>query len=440
MAYKAKKKFIKDEWFEDVIEVFEVKKLNPHITNEDCANELNEKFNCDFSESAWRKKYQTGMKFYNKAMKEIGNGVISEEDMDRRVKTIAKAQNRIMFERKITQEMRSEMFPAMRKAAKFSLIDRALLSVSDYEYNEIKFTTVKKETTSDIPVYAISDLHYGLIIDIKGNKFDLDIANSRMRQVSDYIIKDIKKNKYSEFVILDGGDIIEGSGNLRASQWLSTILTMTQQITMAADFMTSFYLHLSNELSKINREVKGHVYMVTSANHTQLRISGTKRDEVENDDVSLIIADIIKKNLSYVGESVFTTRNENASGKFDSEIKEEDYDLNFDYADEHMIDINGVKTFLTHGHQYKASANLHNVISNRENIIVDIAISGHWHSYTEDTTGSRGAFTKKKITLPSICGDTGFTRRLGYSSQPGAVKFIFNSKHGMIGSNFIPVD
>jgi predicted phosphodiesterase len=215
---------------------------------------------------------------------------------------------------------------------------------------------------------------------------------------------------------------------------------MTQQITMAADFMTSFYLHLSNELSKINREVKGRVYMVTSANHTQLRISGTKRDEVENDDVSLLIADIIKKNISYVGENIFTTRNENADGKFDSEITKDDYDINFNYADEHMVDIYGVKTFLTHGHQYKASANLHNVVSNRDNIIVDVAISGHWHSHTEDTTGSRGMFTKKKITLPSICGDTGFTRRLGYSSKPGALKITYNNKYGMIGSNFIPVD
>ena len=440
MAYKKTKKYIKDEWFDKIIEVFEVKKLNPNITNEDCANELNEMFDCNFSESAWRKKYQTGMKFYNRAIEEIGNGVVSEEDMDRRVKTIAKAQSKIMFERKVTQEMRKEIFPAMRKAAKFSLIDRALLSVSDYEYNEIKFTTIKRESTSDIPVYGISDLHYGLIIDVKGNKFDLDVANSRMKQISDYIVKDIKKNKYDEFIIFDGGDIIEGSGNLRASQWLSTILTMTQQITMSADFMTSFYLHLSNELSKMKRDIKGHIYMVTSANHTQLRISGTKRDEVENDDVSLIIADIIKKNIGYVGESVFTTRNENANGKFDSEITKDDYNLNFDYADEHIIDINGVKTFLTHGHQYKFASNLHNVISNRENVIIDVVMTGHWHSYAEDTVGSRGKFTKKKITLPSICGDTGYAHRLGYSSQPGGMKFVFNNKYGLVGSNFIPVD
>lgn len=440
MGYKKKQKQIQDEWFEDIIEVFEVKKLNPHITNQDCANELNEKFNCEFGESAWRKKYQIGMKFYDLARDEIGNGVISEEEMDRRIKTIAKSQSRIMLERKITLEMRKDIFPALRKAAKFSIIDKALLSVSDYKYNEIEFTTVKTESTSSIPVYAVSDLHYGLIIDLKGNKFDLDIAKTRMKQISDYIVKDIKKNKYSEFIILDGGDIIEGSGNLRASQWLSTLLTMTQQITMVADFMTSFYLHLSNELSKIKREIKGHVYMVTSANHTQLRISGTKRDEVENDDVSLIIADIIKKNLGYIGESVFTARNTNADGKFDSEIIEEDYDLNFNYADEHIIDIKGVKTFLTHGHQYKAAADLHSVISKRENVIIDVAITGHWHSYTEDTVGSRGILTKKKVTLPSICGDTGFTRRLGYSSQPGAMKFTFDSKYGLIGSNFIPVD
>lgn len=440
MGYKAKQKYIKDEWFEKIIEVFEVKKLNPHITNKDCADELNEIFNCKFGESAWRKKYQIGMKFYNMAIEEIGNGVISEEEMDRKIKIIAKANNKMMFERKITQEMRKEFFPAMRKAAKFSLIDRALLSVSDYKYDEIKFTTIKKDSTSDTPVYAISDLHYGLIVDVKGNKYDLDVANSRMRQIADYIVKDIRKNKYSEFIILDGGDIIEGSGNLRASQWLSTILTMTQQITMSADFMTSFYLHLNNELSKLPRKVEGHIYMITSANHTQLRINGTKRDEVENDDVSLIIADIIKKNINYIGESVFTTRNENADGKFDSEIKREDYDLNFDYADEHIIDIYGVKTFLTHGHQYKFSKNIHDAISNKENFIVDIVITGHWHSYTEETVGSRGKFTKKKITLPSICGDTGYAHRLGYSSQPGAMKFTYNSKYGLVGSNFIPVD
>lgn len=440
MVHKKKKQVVKPEWLETIIEVYEAKKLNQNITNQDCADELNSLFNRDFNESTYRKHYQLAMIGYNRAIAEVSHGNVSEEYLERKSASIAKARSKLMFEQKVTQEMRKELFPAMRRAAKFSLIDKALLSVSDYEYNEIKFSTIKRKGILDIPVYAISDLHYGLIIDLKDNKFDLDIANTRMRQVADFIIKDIKKNKYTEFIILDGGDIIEGSGNLRASQWLSTILTMTQQISKSADFMTSFYLYLNSELSKLTREVKGHIYMITSSNHTQLRVNGTKRDEIENDDISLIIADIIKKNIGYIGESIYTTRTESADGKFDVEITKDDYILNFDYGDEHLIEICGVKTFLTHGHQYKFNTNVHDVISNRENVIIDVVISGHWHTYTEQTTGSRDKMTKKKITLPSVCGDTSYAHRLGYSSQPGAMKFTYNNEYGLIGSIFIPVD
>ena len=121
----------------DIIEVYEGKKLNLTITNQDCADELNEKFKCNFDESAWRKKYTAAMIGFNLAKIEFSNGVLTEEEFNRNVKAMAKARTKAMLEQKISTEMRKQLHTDMRFAAKYSIIDQALLSVSDYKFNEI---------------------------------------------------------------------------------------------------------------------------------------------------------------------------------------------------------------------------------------------------------------------------------------------------------------
>ena len=435
-----KRKAIDNEWLPTIIEMFEAKKLNPRITNQDIADDLNEMYNCSFNESTWRKHYQTAMKGFNLMKKELSGG-ISEEELDRKIKVIAKSRTNNMLEQKITTEMRKELHYDMRLAAKFSIIDQALLSVSDYKFKEINFSKVETvDKGKIIPVYSFADIHYGLLTSIKNNEYSPEIAKKRMSQISDFIVKDVKLNGYEEIILFEGGDIIEGSGNLRASQWLSTVMTMTQQISKVADFMTSFYLSLNNKLSNISESIKAHVYMISSSNHTQLRMGNTKRDEVENDDVSILIADIIRKNINYAGESIYTQRLFESIEKYDDEITEDDYELNFTYADEHIVDINGTVVFLTHGHQYKHTASIHNHLANNSNVIVDVVYSAHYHSFGEETVGSRNKMNKKKIFMPSICGDTSYAHRLGYSSMPGGIKSIFSSEYGNIGNVFIPVD
>ena len=436
-----KRKEIKTEWLPAIIEFYEGKKLNPRITNQNVADDLNEMFKCNFNESAWRKHYQTAMKGFDLMKKELSNNNITEEELDRKVKVIAKARTNNMLELKINTEMRKELHYDMRIAAKYSIIDQALLSVADYKFKEINFSKIKTiDKKKNIPVYAFGDIHYGLLISIKNNEYSPEIAQRRMNQVADFIVDDIKLHGYNEIILFEGGDLIEGSGNLRASQWLSTVMTMTQQISKAADFMTSFYLYLNNRLADLKNTVKAHAYMISASNHTQLRMGNTKRDEIENDDVSILIADIIRKNIIYAGESIYTERLPESVDKFDDELTADDYKVNFTYADEHIIDINGTIAFLTHGHQYKYAANLHNHLANNENIIVDVVYSAHYHSFAEDTVGSRGKMNKKKIFMPSICGDTSYAHRLGYSSMPGAIKSIYSGEYGNIGNIFIPVD
>jgi len=438
------RKIIKQEWLQDIVEVYSERMLNPTIIRQECADKLNEKFNCNFSESAWRKSYQS----YNMAVasytEKLGmEKVLTEEEYDKKIKHIAKARARLMFESKVNQETSKVIHRDLRKAARFSIIDDMFIELSEYEYQVIKRSSVEiidKEDTKQMPVYCMSDLHYGWESNkVSHNIYNPEVSKQRVFDFADYIISDVKKNKYKQFIILDGGDIIEGAGNLRVSQLLETKMTLTEQTIGAIDLLTNFYTYINNSLINQTFNPKATVYMLSAGNHSEVRVAGTKRNEVKNDNMAILICDSIAKSLKAMGETIYTTRINSAIDKYDDEIVQEDLIQNYIYADEHIFNILGNISYLAHGDQYKFGTDIHDRLAKKENVLIDYAIVGHWHSYTENTVGSRDKKSKRKITLPSFCGDTPYGLDLGLSSVPGGLKIIFDSVYGAVSTTFIPI-
>lgn len=434
--YKKKKRFIKDEWLDEIVIVFEKKSITPGMTYNDCADELNNKFRVTFSESAWRKRYQTYLKDYELFVKKFMNNEFETKEIDNRLKNLIQADMRIALKRKEVNIMAREFHTEMNKQAKFKIIENYMLALDGYQYKEIRqenYKTKKKETERAV-MYAISDIHYGLYSEkVKDNVYTPEVAIKRVYQIADFIVEDVKKNKYEEFIISDFGDLIEGAGNLRNSQLLSTMMTLTEQSMGVIDLLTNFFKYINDELKDLSFKPKATVYLNSASNHSEIRVANTSRGEISNDNMAILICNNVLSNIRGFGSSIYRVKKHNENG-------EKEYEYNVYYADSYILDIIGNIVYLAHGDEYKHGTDIHSFLAKNKNQIVDYVFTGHWHSDSKVTYGTRGKRLKAKYTLPSICGDSEYSTKNGWSSPPAAKKYIFDKYRGVILDETIVLD
>ena len=93
---------------------------------------------------------------------------------------------------------------------------------------------------------------------------------------------------------------------------------------------------------------------------------------LENDDIDLLI---------HAGDGVDDVRTIHMESNIPYYVVRGNNDYDFDIPYEEVIELNGIKIFLTHGHNYHVNLGYDEILSKAKSLDADIAIFGHTHHY-----------------------------------------------------------
>lgn len=306
-----------------------------------------------------------------------------------------------------------------REYSEKSVIAQTIANVWGKEpYHEVQITITDKYTTDETQIYAYSDVHYDYTNNHPKMIYNKSVAKERMMQIYNYIKNDVIENRYKHIYILDNGDPIEGSG-LRVSQLLRTSESMTKQASEYTDIVISCIKWLAKELKE--HDVKIDFLMVSDDNHGQLRLYGTKRDELP-ENILVLITNAVKNTIDTAHE-------------FDGLMN-----LTFTTADEILLTLgktNPYNVVIAHGHQYGRADDILQKTEQRHDCTTHLYVSGHWHQYSIKYKNVKENGQQAMIFLPSVVGDTDFAERLFLSCYPGFCKITIDIENRVSNAELI---
>lgn len=376
---------------------------------------INEKLGTDFAESSIRGRYK------QEKLRREGADIQDDEEYQKRLLRLAEADIKLMFNRKVVQKERAVVNGLLRESSDKSVFVDAMVQMWGEEpmHNTRETFVVEQSDYQDNINYHITDAHYGYMCELAKNPYNPHEAARRVRQAFVDMETDIVQNGYSIVTIVDHGDSIEGSA-LRVSQLLNIAEDMTRQ----ASSYTDLIIECIETLSKNVPNVKINFVMISSDNHSELRLYNTKRGELP-ENMQLVIANDVGRHIKQAhkyGHMMNVTY-----------VQGDEVILNFGTT----LTGQDVNVVCAHGHQYTRRDNILEQVEHRHGVPVMAYIGGHWHSFSVKYKNVKNGIQQALIFLPPIVGDTDYSDSLFMSSQPGFCKTRVNSLKGHINAEFI---
>ena len=138
-------------------------------------------------------------------------------------------------------------------------------------------------------IVCLSDIHYGAVVDIEGNKFDKDICEKLFADYLGKVINIINANNVKTVHVVGLGDIIENV-YMRQSQGFNVRQNFSQQVTEITEIIYNFILTLSKYVTVF--------YTAINGNHDRI---STKEDTLYGDGAVSISNQMIKMLIDNTG-------------------------------------------------------------------------------------------------------------------------------------------
>ena len=324
-------------------------------------------------ESAYRKKYQYAKMFYDEIFCRYG-----EEDY---LKELEEKQRMIKKERQKLNIIKNQYHKDIRNQSRIELFYETLKD--GFQKMEIpKYELLKGEESNMEYILTISDIHCGAKFESENNSYSLEECSVRFQVLLEEVICFITKNELSHFNVLELGDTIQNL--LRLSDLKLNEASVVDSIVYVSKLLSNFL----NELSKY---CNIDYYHCPTANHSQLRLLGTKADELSFEDVEYIIA-------NYISDTLKENERVNVHTNFGKEYIE--------------LEINDFNIIAMHGHKIKNINSSLMDLSNFKKTFYDILFLGHYHASSENTTGETGSSDTEVIIAPSFVGSDPYSDSL----------------------------
>ena len=237
-------------------------------------------------------------------------------------------------------------------------------------------------------VLLLSDLHIGALVDNFFNKYNIEIARRRVKEVVNKTIEHCRINKVSKLHVLNLGDLIES--DLHLSARLNQEIDAVEQAMTAAEILSETLEELSNNIPSVT-------YRSCLDNHSRF-IMDYKASKDEESLVKLIDW--------YVEER----------------LKDSGIDFVNDNLDRHigMFTLkNGDKFVFAHGHEIGVNISVQSYTAATYSYVRYIAL-GHWHSTRMKT------FQNSKVFVNgSIKGLDSYSESHGLFGEPEQTLLIF---------------
>lgn len=216
------------------------------LTDKEIAYYINKETGNNYDESVYRKWFKPYQEGYEDGIKEIGKKYDDKYFSKEKIKYYD-ARNGLM------NELRIEA----RKDENLEILLKEIKRKEKYEYFE-KNNLIYSENDCMI---CLNDIHFGISINNKWNKYNSDIAKKRLEEYLDkiYQIKDL--NKSENAFLFCNGDLI--SGNIHYKISIQNRENVVEQIIGVSEILSWFISELCNLFNKVT-------FAVVAGNHSRL--------------------------------------------------------------------------------------------------------------------------------------------------------------------------
>lgn len=248
---------------------------------------------------------------------------------------------------------------------------------------------------------TIADVHYGAKFKSENNEYSPEIAKERFENLTGELIEFVKKNAISTIHIASLGDLIQGL--LRVSDLK---LNDTSVVKATVEISRILALMLNELSSYVNIEY----YHVPSANHSQTRPLGTKASEIADEDMEYLIGNYIKDLCS---------NNDRININLAEEGKQ--------YI---QIPIFSYEILAMHGHQLKNIESSIKDLSMLRRTFLDYVILGHYHGGREIPSYEGCCNDTEILVSPSFIGSDPYSDSIMKGSKAAVKIYGFDDLYG----------
>lgn len=367
---------------------------------DEVAKLLNKELNYEYTESKYRKDYNSFKKLFEANRAKLVDG---QEQLE----SIRNASNELKKERIRLQTEKMEYNSWLRENARDELIVEKLLSaIENLEPLEIPAIAYDKHNKDKEYILCFGDEHVGSEFEIKGlmgeviNAYSPEIFAERMAKLLDYTEDFCREHDIGTLHVFSMGDFTDGV--LRIGQLMKLRWGVVDSTVKYMEFISEWLNSLSTCVN-----IKFHM---VAGNHSELRMFNQPRGAFKDENMNKVVAAYIKARMKYNPNFEFV---ENPSGNI------------FD-------NIAGYNIFASHG-EMKDSEKAIKDISNMYGVTIDYGIFAHLHHHFSEDVGVR----RGVLRCPSIVGIDDFAMSLNKGSNPGAMIVELTPNHGKTAEYFI---
>lgn len=378
------------ENFDKVVEVC-VGKLNKELPYVDMGwGEIVDYLELDMHPDNLRKMAYGYKQYYDYLQEREINNMDSDE-----LKKINEKIIELKKERTRLADLRTEINKQTREQARF---EQVLEMISDNIDKLAKAKPLKNDKAIRIVenerkecLICLSDLHYGIKIENEWNKFDSDIAKSRMDYIVDKAIEFGKLHNCDIANIIITGDVVNNNNHL--SSRMSNRECIAEQVVGVSELISNAIQKLSNSFTYVS-------ISMCEGNHD--RIYANKSDNDYNDSFIHIIRSYIKARIENLNNVIFT------DNKHGNDIVE--------------INVCDKKIIAVHGDKISQK----NLIPRLTSMFgkIDYVIRGHVHTPQSETFGE-----STLVTVGTFSGVDTYARQLGLICKPSQKIMILSSNN-----------
>lgn len=343
-------------------------------TWQNVADILNTILGAHYSESCYRKKFQSFSKMLEANQDKFVSSDLQAEELKQLRRELAKEKQKLSDERvEYNRLIRNEA----RKESYIDIVKRVISENTPPINVPVHYTLYN----SDVDLLChLTDIHTGIEIDNWKNKFNEHVLKQRIEKYTSDIL-DVRGFHQAENLYLVIGELVSGiiHNNLR----LQNNMDLIEQFKYICELISGMLVRLANNFSNV------YVY-TTPGNHS--RISPKKEDALDGENLDIIAPFYLKARLQNLKNVHICDNN------IDPEIA--------------MFNIRNQKIFAAHGHKDSVS----NVVQNftlMYGVKPDIVLLGHRH-----TNGLTTIFDTKVIQSGCVSGQDQFAASLRKANRP----------------------
>lgn len=375
--------------------IYRVCSLKDEIgTWKDVADILNDALQHGYTESAYRKKYQSFAKM-------MDNCYPNADAEAKYLADIEKQKTELRKERIKLQTLNIERNRIDRVEARQELYYEYI----GYAVQALDFPEPIEQYGADYPnvdyVLTIADCHYGAKFKTPNNEYSPEIFKVRLGKLLGKTISFIEDHGLKYLTVVGLGDDIQGI--LRMTDLQLNDSTIVKSIVDYSRYMAEF-------LTELSKYCYIYYYHTPTANHTQLRVLNAKASELAAEDVEYIIGHYIQDLCRGNDRVVINLAEEN--------------------SDSIKVDVHDFNVIACHGHRIKSTANAIRDLSDLNGDMVDYIIMGHQHGSKEITANIRNGYNTEILVAPSFVGSDPYSESIYKGSHSACKIFGFDREDG----------